>query len=198
MNGKVLKRSTHDRAVALSGMTQAARVSHSLHDDFDEIYRQWFHRVERWILALGAPSAELEDWTQEVFVIVRRKLAEFDGKNLSGWLYRITTRTASDFRRRAWFRRLFFQAGPVELDGLTDPQAGPAAVLESKEERRTLLEVLGRMEESRRMVLVLSDIEGMSGEEIAATTGCKLPTVWTRLHRARKEFVALVAQLEAR
>ena len=71
---------------------------------FEQVYVQWFHEVSRWARAFGGLDADLDDLTQEVFLVVRRKLPEFDGRNLSGWLYRIAQRTVRDYRRRAWFR----------------------------------------------------------------------------------------------
>jgi RNA polymerase sigma-70 factor (ECF subfamily) len=195
MSGKFFGVGTHDEVVVPQATQRSVELPPQP-SDFDGIYRAWFYRVERWLVALGAPDSELEDWTQEVFVVVRRKLVDFDGQNLTGWLYKIATRTASDFRRRAWFRRLIFRAPAGELDELVEQRDGPAALLEQKEDRRLLLDMLGRIEERRRMVLVLSDMEGLSGEEIAAVTGTKVATVWTRLHRARKEFDALVAEQE--
>ena len=60
---------------------------------FEEIYAKWFHEVSRWVRAFGGLDADLDDLTQEVFLVVRRKLSAFDGRNLSGWLYRIAQRT---------------------------------------------------------------------------------------------------------
>jgi len=69
--------------------------------DFAAVYARWFHDVSHWARALGGPEADCEDLAQEVFLIVRRKLSDFDGRNLAGWLYRITARTVRDHRRRA-------------------------------------------------------------------------------------------------
>src|SRR4051812_35137356 len=74
---------------------------------FEKVYEMWFARVCRWLRALGGPQSDVEDLAQEVFVVVRRKLPEFDGENLPAWLYRISARTASDARRRSWFKHLF-------------------------------------------------------------------------------------------
>jgi len=72
---------------------------------FEEVYAQGFPHVVRWIRAFGGFDADLEDLAQEIFVVVRRQLPKFDGKNLAGWLYRITQRTVRDYREGAWFRR---------------------------------------------------------------------------------------------
>jgi RNA polymerase sigma-70 factor (ECF subfamily) len=156
------------------------------------VYHAYFHQVERWARALGGPQADLEDIAQEVFVVVGRQLHRFDGHNLPGWLYRITVRTVSDQRRRAWFRRLFRGASPPHLDRLPAEGADPSEQLERREAERRLYRILDRLSEKRRRAFILFEIEGRTGEEIAALEGIPLATVWTRLHHARKEFLELV------
>ena len=65
---------------------QRSRPSHL---DFDAIYERWFEDVSRWVRAMGGPDAEREDLVQDVFVVVHRRLPDFDGENLAGWLYQI-------------------------------------------------------------------------------------------------------------
>jgi RNA polymerase sigma-70 factor (ECF subfamily) len=159
--------------------------------DFTALYHRWFDDVARWIRALGGLDADLDDLAQEVFLVVRRKLPGFDGRKLPSWLYRITARTVSDYRRRAWFRHLV--RGRRELpEGVAAAGLGPAELLERKEEWRTLARLLKRMSEKRRVAFVLFEIEGYSGEEIAAIVDVPVATVWTRLHHARADFRALV------
>ena len=164
--------------------------------DFTRVYEAWFDPCLRWLRALGIPDADLEDVGQEVFVVVRRKLAAFEGDKLAGWLYGIAARTASDHRRRAWFRRLWTRGSRVELEGLPHAAAGPAELYERREAERLLDGVLARMSEKRRVAFALYEIEGYSGEEIAQLLGVPVATVWTRLHHARKEFLARVAELQ--
>ena len=159
---------------------------------FDEVYEAWFEPCLRWLRAIGVPDADLDDLAQEVFLVVQRKLPRFDGANLPGWLYRITARTASDHRRRAWFRHLW-RGGRVDPAELVDDNAGPAELHERREAAQRLDRILQRMNEQRRVALVLFELEGYSGEEIARLLDLPLATVWTRLHRARKELLALVA-----
>ncbi len=164
--------------------------------DFARVYEAWFEPCLRWLRALGIPDADLEDVGQEVFVVVRRKLDAFDGERLPAWLYRIAARTASDQRRRAWFRRLWTRGARVDLDAIASAAAGPAELYERREAQRQLDRVLSRMSDKRRVAFALYEIEGYSGEEIAALLGVPVATVWTRLHHARKEFLARVAELE--
>jgi RNA polymerase sigma-70 factor, ECF subfamily len=162
---------------------------------FEQVYSSSFNDVARWIRALGGLPADVEDLTQEVFLVVRRKLSGFDGRNLRGWLYRIAQRTVRDYRRRAWFRRVFLGGGntPEHYDhAATD--ADPSELFERKEAEGLLHGLLARMSEVRRTTFILFEIEGYSGEEIADLQGIPLNTVWTRLHHARKEFLRLVSE----
>lgn len=63
--------------------------------------------------------------------------------------------------------------------------------LASQEERRALLQrALGTLSEEDRSVIVLRDLEGLAGPESAAVLGLPLPTMKTRLHRARLRLMA--------
>jgi RNA polymerase sigma-70 factor, ECF subfamily len=162
---------------------------------FEAIYRQWFGAVCTWIRAMGGPAADRDDIAQDVFLVVRRRLADFDGTNLPGWLYRITQRQVRDFRRRAWFRHLFSHRNPDEMGSPAPGVTNPVTALEQKEDERTLYTILEKIGESRRLTFILYEIEGLSGEEIAQIQGIPLNTVWTRLHHARRDFFTLAARL---
>jgi len=129
-------------------------------------------------------------------MVVRRRLKDFDGANLAGWLYRITTRQVRDFRRRAWVKHIFTRRRGHEPDVLPHGGSSPAAALERKEEQRVLQMLLMKMAEARRTAFVLFEIEGLSGDEIARIQDIPLNTVWTRLHHARREFFALAAKYQ--
>jgi RNA polymerase sigma-70 factor (ECF subfamily) len=164
--------------------------------DFEGVYAAHFHDVVRWARALGGPDADLDDLAQEVFLVVERKLAGFDGANLPGWLYRITWLVVRAHRRRAWFRHLFSRPRDVELDELAGPRGDPARALEQKERQRQLYRLLGRMSAKRREAFVLFEVEQLSGDEIAQLLGVPVATVWSRLHHARRDFLALVKELD--
>ncbi|HEX3697180.1 MAG TPA: RNA polymerase sigma factor [Polyangia bacterium] len=190
--------------MAAVGEPPAAEVTRLL--TFEEIYSQWFHDVSRWVRALGGMNADLDDLTQEVFLVVRRKLSRFDGRNLAGWLYSIAKHQVRDYRRRAWVRR--FVKGPerepeINNDSpifLVQPTPDPGEALQRKEVERFLTQTLAKMSEMQRTAFVLFEIEGYSGEEIAELEQIPVNTVWTRLHHARKRFFELVdeARVEGR
>jgi RNA polymerase sigma-70 factor, ECF subfamily len=164
--------------------------------EFRAIYDAWFEDVSRWIRALGGLDADRDDIVQEVFLVVRRRLKDFDGVNLAGWLYRITSRQVRDFRRRAWVKHIFTKRRSQEPDVLAHGGTSPAAALERKEEQRVLQALLGKITEARRTAFVLFEIEGLSGEEIARIQDIPVNTVWTRLHHARRQFFSLAAKYQ--
>jgi RNA polymerase sigma-70 factor, ECF subfamily len=163
---------------------------------FKQVYEDWFDDVVKWLYALGAPASDTEDLAQEIFLVVRRRLEEFDGGNLAGWLYRISQLTVRDYRRRAWFKHLVRGRSEIDLTAIPHTAASPERSYEVAENRKLFQDVVARMSEKRRTTLVLFEIEGYSGEEIARIQDIPLATVWTRLHHARKDFFKLVRDKE--
>ena len=165
---------------------------------FRAIYEGWFDEVVKWLYALGVPTSDTEDLAQEIFVVVRRKLAPFDGGNLAGWLYRIAQLTVRDHRRRAWFRHLVLRRRDIDLTEVPHGGDSPVHSYEEAENRRLLQRLVGRMSEKLRTTFVLFEIEGYSGEEVARIQDIPLGTVWTRLHHARKDFWRIVKDARRR
>jgi RNA polymerase sigma-70 factor (ECF subfamily) len=166
--------------------------------DFRDVYERWFDDVVRWLYALGVPLSDTEDLAQEIFLVVRRNLARFDGGNMAGWLYRIAQLTVRDHRRRAWFKNLVVRRQEIDLSQMPHAAANPAQSYEDAETRRHLQLLVNKMSERLRTTFVLFEIEGYSGDEIARIQDIPLGTVWTRLHKARKEFWRLVKEQHSR
>ncbi len=172
-------------------------LGHDLPLDFDQIYAAWFHEVSRWTRAFGGLDADLDDLTQEVFLVVRRKLDQFDGQNLPGFLYRIAQRTVSDYRRRAWFRRFWTgRRPPLEL--VPDGGADPSTRAERREAQQLLTQIVSKLSPVRQRAFILYEIEGYTGEEISKLEGVPVNTVYTRLHHARRDFFAAVAEIRSK
>jgi RNA polymerase sigma-70 factor (ECF subfamily) len=172
-----------------------ARATTDATPDLDRIYVEYFHHVSRWARAFGGLDADLDDLAQEVFLVVRRKLPTYLGPSMQAWLYGITRKTVSDYRRRAFVRRLL---RGIQRSIESSPQAArtsgpdPFARLEA---RQAVSEVLKRMSAVRRAAFILFEIEGYTGEEIAELEQVPLATVYTRLHHARRDFLRLTAEL---
>ena len=158
--------------------------------DFGAVYQRWCPIVARWVTALGGPRADVEDLTHDTFLIVGRRLGAFDGQNLPAWLYCITRSVVRDHRRRAWFKHLRVGLGAEEER--IAASSTPVVQLETKQRQQCLLRLLARMSEPKRQAIILFEIEGHSGEEVASLLNVPLNTVWTRLHHARRELNALL------
>jgi RNA polymerase sigma-70 factor, ECF subfamily len=183
------------RRVRQSGTVEAGATANDGPLDFDTVYIEHFQHVSRWARALGGLEADLDDLSQEVFLVVRRKLASYAGPSLPAWLYGITRKTVSDYRRRAFMRRLLGGLSR-SLDASTEPEPDTAMHSSDRwEARRILRRVLARMSHVRRSAFILFEIEGYSGEEIAELEQIPLATVYTRLHHARKDFLRFTAEI---
>jgi len=159
---------------------------------FDAVYHDYFRQVVGWMRAMNVPTGDMEDAAQEVFLVVRRKLPRFDGENLAGWLFRIADLTARNYRRLAWFKHLFTRPSNEDPCDVWNISGTPALNLEQKEDQRALAHMLARMSAKRRETLILFEVEGYSGQEIAELQGVPIKTVWTRLHHARRDLLAQV------
>lgn len=150
----------------------------SMRTIFDEHARY----VIRTLRHLGVREADVEDVAQEVFVTVHRKLPEFEGRSkLRTWLYAICLRVASDHRRRAYVvRERATDNPPVDTGERTGDEADT-----SLESRAFVQELLGELDDDKRAVLVLYEIEGLTMREVADVIGCPLQTAYSRLHAAR-------------
>jgi RNA polymerase sigma-70 factor (ECF subfamily) len=159
--------------------------------DFNAVYGAWFGHVARWIRALGAPASDHDDLAQEVFLVVYRRLHDFDGRNLAGWLYRITAHQVRDFRRLRWFKNVFKHGIPLS-HRMASPGPTPVMALETRERRVLLDGLLAGLSEPLRTTFVLFEIDGYTGEEIAAAHRVSINTVRARIHRARKKLLAAI------
>lgn len=169
---------------------------------FSEIYESHFDFVWRAARRLGLPEAAAEDCVQDVFVVLHRRLAEYDGATpLRRWVLGITVRVAADHRRR--WRRKESACVPHETDSQSDlalasSLPAPSAQLEQAEAMRVLEGLLGELEEAKREVLVLAELEEMTAPEIGELLGLNVNTVYARLRAARKDFEAAYARHRAR
>jgi RNA polymerase sigma-70 factor (ECF subfamily) len=173
--------------------TPAAKVSETpaleVPLEVGALYRAHAGRVAHWASRLGGPAIDLEDVVQEVFLTVHRLLPGFRGDaKVSTWLFRITENVVRHRRRKERWRR--WLGGAAEAERVASARPTPVEELERRQTAERVYRVLDRLPEKYRAVLILFEIDGASGEEIAQLTGTRLETVWVQLHRARKLFLA--------
>ncbi len=158
----------------------------------DALYRRHARAVARWAYLLGGPAVEPEDVMQEVFVIAHRELARCETVEGAGpWLHRITLNVVRNRRRKERARSMLQRLGAL---GRLVPEATPEPMrlVEQKDTHARVYRILDRLNERHRSVLILFELEGIPGEEIAQKLGVKVATVWVWLHRARAQFLKLL------
>jgi len=154
---------------------------------FRAVYDEHFDFVWRSLRRLGIPTADVSDAVQEVFLVVHRKLHEFEGRaRLSTWLYRICLRVASDRRRRAYVRRE--EPSDIERLDTTDFGRNSEQKMVEDEELALLEAALGSLSFEQRAVFSLFELERMSCESIASILEIPLGTVYSRLRLGRAAF----------
>jgi RNA polymerase sigma-70 factor (ECF subfamily) len=137
---------------------------------------------------LGGPISEQDDLIQDIFLVVYRRLPEFDGQNLHAWLYRITAHRVRDYRRLAWVRHVFGNDA-LAIEKLESFDPTPIVVLETSEKRRELERLLAKLSSRLRATFMLFEVDGYTAEEIANIQGVSANTVRARLQRARKKLL---------
>lgn len=163
---------------------------------FEGVYEEHFEFVWRSIRRLGVDEAALDDVVQEVFLVVYRRLGDFEGRSsVKTWLFGIALRVARTHRRG-----LARKGGldPLPLEMADGSQRGPEAAASHNEARRLLDRLLAELDEDKRAVFVLSEFEQMTAPEIADALGVKVNTVYSRLRAARTAFDAAVKREKAK
>lgn len=163
-----------------------------------EIYEECFGYIWTCLKRLGVWDRDLEDAVHDVFLVVHRRLPDYDpSRPLKPWLAGIAARVASEFRRRAQHRREVVSED-VHMESESVHQARiPSAetALDDKRRRELVLHALEKLAFDRRTVLVLHDIEGHAMPEVAAALEVNINTLYARLRSARQDFAAAVRAL---
>lgn len=178
------------RALRGTGAVMEHRVSSPT---LAEVYAAHFRYVFRCLRSLGVRDGVLDDALQDVFLVVQNKLADFDGRaELRTWLYAIALRVARRYRVRS-----SREADALECDAERGGTADLELALQQSERLALARRALDALDDEKREVFVLAQIEQMSAPEIAEVTGLPVNTVYSRLRAARQAFAAEIARLDA-
>lgn len=176
----------HAHAHALAPAAAAAAPS------FDEVYATHVAFVWRVLRTFGLAGAQLEDAVQDVFLVVHRRLPEWEGRAaIATWLFAIARRVASSHRRRA---------GDDRTCELADEPVGhddTFAAMSRAQAAATVFHVLQQLDEDKRTVFALVELEQLSVPEVARMLDLNLNTAYSRLRLARHAFeLAVRAQVK--
>ncbi|GAB4364455.1 MAG: sigma-70 family RNA polymerase sigma factor [Deltaproteobacteria bacterium] len=170
---------------------------------FDAIVTAHQDRIYAFCARMLSDREEALDAAQEVFLSAWRNLDRFRGEAaLSTWLLRIATNQCLNRIRRRSSRERKETRFP-ESDDPRDSPFQPPGREEDRPDRRAetrqigeiLEEALGRLDEDTRLLVLLSDVEGFTYEEIADAADLPLGTVKSRLHRARTALRKMLAPM---
>jgi RNA polymerase sigma-70 factor (ECF subfamily) len=155
--------------------------------DFANVYDEHVDLVWRALRRLGVPESAIEDATQDVFLVVHRRLGEFEGRSsVSTWLYGIAVGVARNLRRTRR-RRPEHPSDGIE-DELVAATASPERGAADAEAVALLEQLLSSLDADKREVFVLAELEELTAPEIGAALGLNVNTVYTRLRAARAAF----------
>lgn len=138
---------------------------------YGELYRR-FARTVHAVLLARLPPAQVDDLVQDVFLHAMTRLRELrEPAAFAGWICTLARRRAADAYRRA-----------APEAPLTDTRAGGSSP-EIAAEAAAVIAAIRNLPEAYRETLTLRLVAGMSGPEIAATTGLTPDSVRVNLHR---------------
>jgi RNA polymerase sigma-70 factor (ECF subfamily) len=163
----------------------------------DRIYERYVADVDRWVRRLTGPREDVEDLVHDVFLIAVRRRGSFRGDaSVKTWLFRIAHHVVRGRRRRDRVRRWLFARHAEELPVQRSAIVTPLEEIEQREQTVRLYTALDRLPDDYRTALILYEIEGLSGEQVAELLGVPLGTLWVRLHRGRARLLCELSREE--
>lgn len=168
---------------------------------FDEVVARHRDGVYRFVRArLGLPSHEAEDVTQDVLVLVYRRLARFEGRSrLRTWILGVAANVCRERRRSPSLREMSLDhgEGSEPLRTLPDGNAGLEAALARRELQEAVRSAIQSLAPHHREAILLREIEGLTYEEMAGLLDVPVGTVRSRLHNARTALAERLLPLAA-
>lgn len=159
----------------------------------EALYQRRAGGVRRALRRLGVGAADADDLTQEVFVTLhRRGIAFADERVARSWLYGVARRLASNYRRARMRRAERERYAPPPL-----PLLAPDAHVEQHEVARVIREFEGRLSSTARDVFRLSEVDGMSGPDVARALGLPLNTTYSHIRRIRRRLARVAVAVLA-
>lgn len=156
--------------------------------DFRAVYRAHYGFVWHALHRFGVAAAVVDDAVQDVFVVAYRRRASYRGPSPRPWLYGIARRVASNYRRSTKRR--------VERDQALPKATRPATNDGTREAIEGLERYLAGLGSEDRELFVLSELEGMTGPELASVTGRNVQTIYTRVRKLKVQLGEHVGELE--
>jgi RNA polymerase sigma-70 factor, ECF subfamily len=161
---------------------------------FKALYRQYFHFVWSSARRFGIPPDAMDDLVQEVFIVIHAKLDSLERPEaLYSWIYGVVRRTASNYRRALRSQ----QAAGILQDAAGEAESQeptPFERLKTNADLELLGSLIAELDEPKREVFELIEIDELTVPEAAEVLEIPLNTAYSRLRAARQAFEAAVAR----
>jgi RNA polymerase sigma-70 factor (ECF subfamily) len=168
---------------------------------FESVYEELFAFVWRTARRLGVSESSVDDVCQEVFVAVHRGLPSFEGRaSLKTWVFGILQNHIKTHRRSLARKSPALRSvgGTVDPELVGSPDDNPYELVSSAQALRLAHDVLDSMDDEKRTVFVLVELEQWSVADTASAIGANVNTVHARLRAARKEFTQAAHRIRIR
>lgn len=175
-------------------MNTLAQASGADRPSLETIYLEHIEFAWRTARYLGVPDRETEDVVHEVFIIVARRLDDYDPRySVRSWIAGITRRIVMHYHRKT----VRHEQRIERYEAPQQPAPAPDDVVSAREAARVLRAFLAELDPDRRECFVLGELEGLTAPEIAHIVGANVNTIYSRLRSARRSFQARVDRLDA-
>lgn len=176
------------RAASRSDETQLVqRVADGDLSALGELYDRYAEDVRRFAFRATGHVDVAEDVTHDAFVELVEAAKRFDARcSVRAFVVGIAGKLVLRRRRRsAIFSRVLAAFGEQPV---TRHERTPEGEASDEQQLARYRRALARLSDAKRVTVVMADVEGLTGPEIAAALDVPLGTVWTRLHHARAEL----------
>lgn len=176
------------KKVAVSDMNLIKKFKAGDESAFEELVKRYQKKVYNTTYRMMGNREDANDLAQEAFLRVYRKLDRFKGNSsFSTWLFTVTTNLCRDEMRKRQ-RRLQTTSLSEKERNIPDEMMSPEDLSLQRELRDKLQQVIDKLPNKHREVIILREFQGLSYDEIAEVTGVSMGTVKSRLSRARRSI----------
>jgi RNA polymerase sigma-70 factor (ECF subfamily) len=161
---------------------------------FESLYRQYFDFVWSSVRRLGVSPAAADDVVQEIFIVIHSRLHTLEKPDaLRSWIYSVVRRTVSGHHRAKRSMQASGEVLAAEPEARRFP-ATPLDIAEQNDKVKLLFSLLDELDEPKREVFMMAELDELTVPEIAEILEIPLNTAYSRLRAARQAFEEALAQ----
>lgn len=186
------------KQTVFAGMTESEVIEKAQTGDmtcFEVLYSRHKRRIFSLCLRMTGDHAQAEDFTQEAFLQLYRKIATFRGESaFSTWLHRLALNVVLMHFRKKGLKEVSLEESvePQEAGELPKQFGASDSRLQGSIDRLALDRAINDLPPGYRIIFILHDVEGYEHNEIAEMLGCSIGNSKSQLHKARMKLRTLL------